>query len=483
MKRLSFFLCSWLMALWAMGVTSAQAQAPAWQVAITMSPGSGIGKTATDASGNVYLVGAFEGTAYFGSIRLDAAASTLFVAKWNSTNGQFVWARPVGGGKRPAGIDALAVNGHSIYLAGVFSGQATDTFTFGDAMLTGPNGENIFVAKLTDTGTAGRIDWVRQEERKAGPRGLCSVTGLVVQGTSLYLAGNFDQTIRFGGTTLTSAGGHDGFIAKLTDSGRSARFDWAQQFGGNSSDFVYAMAVIGTSLYLAGSFDRAATFGSLNLEATKEAGRDMFVVKLFDTGHSSRFVWGQRIGGSHSAQASALAVTGGSVYVAGSFTNEVSFGGSLRFLPNDVEIIHNREIFVAKLTDQDSTAAIEWVQHAGGPQETNVEALLVNGLDVYLAGTFTGTASFGSTALTSMGFMDVFVAKFTDAGRRARFDWATRAGGSYGDWLDGLALTSNGNLYVALSGITPTLFGQQLAPGTPCTQANYLAVLEQPQSK
>ena len=67
-----------------------------------------------------------------------------------------------------------------------------------------------------------------------------------------------------GGTTLTSLGGYDVFVAKSNPA--SNQFVWVQRAGGVGLDEATALAVSGTSVYVAGSFTSpAASFGTSTL--------------------------------------------------------------------------------------------------------------------------------------------------------------------------------------------------------------------------
>jgi hypothetical protein len=67
--------------------------------------------------------------------------------------------------------------------------------------------------------------------------------------------------------------------------------------------------------------------------------------------------------------------------------------------------------------------------------------------NAYVAGSFTGTARFGTTVLTSAspGEQDVFVAKLDAVGN---YLWAQSAGGSGYDWANAIAVDAQGNAYV-----------------------------------
>ena len=90
--------------------------------------------------------------------------------------------------------------------------------------------------------------------------------------------------------------------------------------------------------------------------------------------------------------------------------------------------------------------AVGWADRAGGPGTDvgNACAADTNG-NFYVAGAFTGTAAFGTNALTSAGQTDLFLAKYNNAGALL---WARRAGGPGFDTANGLAVDGAGNAFV-----------------------------------
>ena len=393
----------------------ATAQAPTWQsaravaVAAAASNNSVVTATAVDAAGNVYLVGAFTNTVVLGGTTLTSLGSyDVFLAKFNPASNQFAWAQRAGG----AGFDyanALVMSGTSVYVAGYFD---SPTAGFGSATLanTGnPGTDDVFVAKLTDTGS---FMWAQ----RAGGIGNEGANYLAVNGNSVYVAGYFASAAAgFGPTTLTSAGSDDVFVAKLTDAGG---FTWAQRAGGTGSDYATALAVSGTSVYVAGSFSSAtAGFGTATLTNTNTNFSDVFVAKLTDTGSTGGFTWAQRAGGVGNDYAAALAVSGASVYATGSFSSATAGFGTAT-LVNAGANTNTSDVFVAKLTDAGNTGSFVWAQPAGGTGGDYAGSVFVSGTIVYVAGSFDSpTASFGAINLfnpnpnTSLGFL----ASLTDA--------------------------------------------------------------------
>lgn len=87
-----------------------------------------------------------------------------------------------------------------------------------------------------------------------------------------------------------------------------------------------------------------------------------------------------------------------------------------------------------------------WVNQAGGAGADVGNACATDGAgNLYVAGYFTGTATFGTNALISAGLSDAFVAKYNSAGALL---WVRRVGGPGFDTANGLAVDTLGNCYV-----------------------------------
>ena len=128
-----------------------------------------------------------------------------------------------------------------------------------------------------------------------------------------------------GGALLTSAGGNDAFVGKWNVANQ--RFAWVQRAGGTLNDQALGLAVRGASVFVAGVFVTTATFGSLTVNAG--GASDGFVAKLVDVGAATTFTWVQPVGGANEDRATAVAVNGANVYLAGTFRSQTATLGTL----------------------------------------------------------------------------------------------------------------------------------------------------------
>jgi hypothetical protein len=124
------------------------------------------------------------------------------------------------------------------------------------------------------------------------------------------------------------------------------------------------------------------------------------------------------------------------------------FRGSASFGSTSLSSSGDVDVFVAKI---DSDGIWQWAEKAGGSSTDIGQAIALDpDDDVYVTGIFYGTASFGSTSLISSGSNDIFVVKLNSAGS---WQWAKKGGGSSSsscpcDYSYGIAVDANGSSYV-----------------------------------
>jgi hypothetical protein len=214
-------------------------------------------------------------------------------------------------------------------------------------------------------------------------------------------------------------------------------------------------------------------FGPLSQNGGSVSG--LFVAKLSDAGPGATYTWVQQATGTGIVLPNALILQGSQVYIAGRFQGAATFGSIS--VPNASTTNLAFDVFVTKLTDAGSSAAFTWAYGAGGSLSDYASTLAVRGSSVYVAGSYSGTASFGGTTITSSGTSDdIFVARLTDLGPTANFAWAQTAGGAGVDVAQALAPAANA-VYVGGAVINAATFGSQTVGTAGLGQSGFFASL------
>ncbi len=148
--------------------------------------------------------------------------------------------------------------------------------------------------------------------------------------------------------------------------------------------------------------------------------------------------WAEQAGGTNNDLGKNIAIDSeGNSYVTGHFVS-IAFFGSTSLTCNGME-----DIFIAKM---DTNGNWLWAKQAGGTNSDLGKSIALDSTgNSYVTGNFEGTATFGSTSLTSIGDTDIFVAKMDADGN---WLYAISAGGSCFDFGCCIALDSAGNSYV-----------------------------------
>ncbi len=206
---------------------------------------------------------------------------------------------------------------------------------------------------------------------------------------------------------------------------------WAKRAGGAGYDYGLGIAADNAgNLYLTGFFRETAGFGGTNLSSQGDG--DVYISKLDSNGN---FRWNRQAGGTGFDAGRAIAVDAfGNSYVTGDFAGTAQFG--------DIVLTASgaKDAFVCKL---DAGGNILWASRAGGSDATMGMSVALDSVgNCYIAGLFSGSATFGSVTLASQGYEDAFVAKL-DAG--GNFIWARRAGGCDSDLGNDLSVDNAGN--------------------------------------
>lgn len=178
------------------------------------------GALEVDDLGNVYTLGYFNYTVDFdpnaGVTNLTAKSiwTDIFIQKLDA-NGDFIWARSMGGESNDYGWSLAIDASGNIYSTGDFSGTVDFDPNAGTDSLISGGLRDVFVQKLNSDGD---LIWVKP----FGSIGNDFARSIAVgDSNSVYITGNFEKTVDFdpnsGTSNLTANGSSDIFILKFSD--------------------------------------------------------------------------------------------------------------------------------------------------------------------------------------------------------------------------------------------------------------------------
>ncbi len=294
-----------------------------------------------------------------------------------------------------------------------------------------------------------------------------------------YITGYFQGTTTFnnGVPPIIASTGGSIYVVKYDKFGNTQWAINAGANGGQCQGFGIAVKPDGSEIYITGRINKVATFGSSILTPTIAGANysdDIFVAKLLDNGGTRTWAWAMIAGGKGADYAASIDYdNAGKVYIGGTISsysvdgdgNEAVVFGSLPI----INCLNGDDSFVARITDNMSSASWDWVQKStllnptscssSQTYDDNLRTVAVNKTngDVYVGGQFYMSSSptwpaiyLGSVAFTPASTYgdEGYIAKLNTAGT---WQWVNRIGGpsccSTEDIRD-IALDSLGNVYV-----------------------------------
>ena len=224
------------------------------------SPGIYLYDTTTDAQHNIYVVGSFSRSVTFTIngqattfARLGSSKTSGFVAEYDAS-GACLMAKVVGEYvDSTTNVNATAIaldSGGNIILGGNFFGTADfDPGAGTQNKSAAGTASDIFVEKLDSSGNFVWVKTYGSSDATAND----SLKGLAVAGTQIAFGGNFgrnsNNSINFGGTTLTSPG-TAGYVVSLDSTGAT---QWAYKYDDSGNSYTEEVNSIGSSLFQVGS--------------------------------------------------------------------------------------------------------------------------------------------------------------------------------------------------------------------------------------
>ena len=284
---------------------------------------------AVDADGNVYTVGSFSYDADFdpsatATFTLSAPyiilnnPTNIFALKLNS-NGNFVWAKSIGGTFSDVATALVLDSSANLHIAGNFTGTVDFDPNSGVSELVGAGSKDGFILKLD---TTGNYVWAKA----ISGSGNDEINAITLDNSgNVFATGQFSSTTDFNpSAAVFKIAGNGSFVLKLNLNGE---FQMAKGFVTDGSVQANAIKVdaignIYTTGVHQGITDFDPSIASYNFTQTPFAN-DMFVSKLNSNGD---FVWAKKIYTTAADNSKGLALDpSGNIYIVGT-----AYGSTLR---------------------------------------------------------------------------------------------------------------------------------------------------------
>jgi len=239
---------------------------------------------------------------------------------------------------------------------------------------------------------------------------------------NVYVTGLFMGTVDFDPSAATSnltslSGSKDIFLAKYTSAGA---FIWVKQIAGTNDEKPYDLVADATGAYLAGNFLGTVDFdpnaGTNNITFLGGGtDGDGFFAKYDVNGNLS---WANRIGSTVNDRVTSIAIdASANVYITGFIGGNADMDPSAASASLNVSGTYNA--YIGKYTS--AGAYVYAKQITGGYSEGDDINLDASG-NIYLTGSYATTNDFDPSAATanlstsSLTQLDIFLAKYTNAG-------------------------------------------------------------------
>jgi len=396
----------------------------------------------TDADGNVYFAGVFEGSVDFdptaGTDVHTAPSGAVFVTKLNA-DGSYGHTYTFGSIYTISANIALDAD-DNLYVFGDFRGTVDFDPTIGvDMHASEGGGQDIFLTKVNEDGTYGYTYTIGERSQELGAQSEEAGGIAITDSGDVYITGIFRYVVDFDPTagedlhTSSRFGSFGSFFPDvfLTKINADGSYGYTHTFGGYDRDQGYGIALDSDeNIYITGYFEDTADFDPTAGEDfhTSNGGRDIFITKIYANGS---YAYTQSLGGSGYDTASNIEIDGdNNVYVVGSFSDSVDFDYAAG---TDIHTSNGGfDIFFTKI---ESDGTYGYTYTAGGIGEDIGKHIAIDFFGaVYITGGFTEVVDFDYTANTdnhtSNGGSDFFLTKVNADGS---YEYTRTFGGAAGD--------------------------------------------------
>jgi hypothetical protein len=363
--------------------------------------------------------------------------SDIYISKF-SKDGQFIWAKQIGGiGVEQAStvqIDSLG----NIYIGGIFDNSVDFDPGIGIYNLVPSGSIAGFLCKLD---SQGNFIWAKQyDNAKIYAMSIGHSSNIYVTGT---FSGNQDFDPNTGSQYLNSINGNI-FICKFDSACNLIR---ASQIGNNNSEVSFTLSTdIMENIYVGGQFKGSLDFDpNIGIYNISSIGYfDAYILKLDS---ACNFTWAKSMGGiGANGICNSISITSkNQVILSGRFDSTMNFDigfSNYSLLSNGKD-----DIFLSKL---DSNGNFIWAKGIGGKDQEFGGSVHIDSSEyIYLTGVFEDTVDFdpstGIYQLFCPSVASIFICKFTPS---CNLLWAEQIASDWHLFISSLNVASDNSMYI-----------------------------------
>lgn len=422
----------------------------------------------TDLNGNVYTTGYYSGTMDFdpslNTYTLSSNAGIDFYISKLDANGNFVWAKSIGGINNDFAYGITLDPTGNVIVTGSFAGTVDFDPNVGVTNLNSALASGIFVLKLD---ALGNFIWAKAMYGNSYAYGLAVKTDAT---GNIYTTGLYSGTIDFDPgpavTNLTVVGSSDFFVSKLDAAGN---FVWVKSAGGSGLESGNDIKIDAAgNIYTTGHFNGTVDFdpGPGTFTLSSQGVNDIYITKWNSSGN---FLWTVALGGAANDNGKSIDVDAlGNVYTTGTYYGTVDFDPSIATYT--LASNGNSDCFILKLN---SSGNFLWAKTIGNANLDYGHALILDAAkNIYTAGSFRGTVDFDpgvnsyTLASASTNNPDGFILKLDSLGN---FSWSAAIGGIDKEEANAIFIDALNNVYTTgyfqgIADFDPSIGTSTLAP-------------------
>ena len=349
-----------------------------------------------------YIVGGqfySSGISLENGIRLiNNGSSDGMIIKYNSSR-EVEWAQRIGG-MAYDNISVVAVTSDGGYIVGGYF-ESSNIELGNGVSLSNINSEDGMIIKYNSNGD---VEWAQgiggTDNEEINSVAVTSDGGYIVAGDFISESVDLEN-----GISLTNNGSTDGMIIKYSSNGE---IEWAQEIGGQNSDFINSIAETSDGGYIAGGNFWSKGIDLGNGESLSSKGNDDGMIIKYSS--AGKVEWSRAIGGSSRECINSVSVTSDGGYIVGGDFSTESID-----LKNGISLINNGSTD-GMIIKYSSSGDTEWAKSIGGTQTDGIKSVADTKDGNYIAGGHFFSSSIdldNGKTLTNKGSFDGMILKIT----------------------------------------------------------------------